>query len=208
VIDKEKLMTSEERDAHMPPDWRLAFEGIRSDIEVPVAAIPEPGASDSGPNQDSGDGDSAMEHDPRQIHLCLAYSQTMAPSLWAEYNINSRLGFTSSLAFACEGININLYPQYHQNIKTNIHLFWTIDIITPRGRKPKRVALHQIPYINIGRVHGAKDTEVYIFFPEMYSTEKAINFSGKADNKESKLIRVWMDEIFIPSLLEVISPAQ
>jgi hypothetical protein len=106
VIDKEQLMSLEERRAHMAPDWRLAFEGIRSDVEVPAAAIPEPGASDSGPNQDLDDvegapipaagapdlgpgqdlddGDSAMEHDPRQIHLCLACSQTLAPSLWAE----------------------------------------------------------------------------------------------------------------------------
>jgi hypothetical protein len=43
-------MTSKERDVYMPPDWRLAFEGIRSNIEVLVAAILELGASDSGPN--------------------------------------------------------------------------------------------------------------------------------------------------------------
>jgi hypothetical protein len=60
----------------------------------------------------------------------------------------------------------------------------------PRGRKPKRVALHQIPYINIGRVYGAEDTEVYIFFLEIYNTQKVTNFPGKADDKANKLIRV------------------
>ena len=230
VINKEKLMTLEERRAHIAPDWRLAFEGIRSDIKDPAATNPEPGPSASGANQDrngvegapipaagasdaasdqdSDSGDSVMEHNPRQVYLCLACSQTMAPLLWAEYNIDSKLGFASSLAFAREGINLNLYPQYHQNIKTNIHLFWTIDITTPRGRKPKRVALHRIPHINIGRVHGAEDTEVYIFFPEMYNAQKVTNFPGKADDKANELIRVWMDEIFIPSLFEVLSPAQ
>jgi hypothetical protein len=230
VINKEKLMTLEERRAHIAPDWRLAFEGIRSDIKDPAATNPEPGPSASGANQDrngvegapipaagasdaasdqdSDSGDSVIEYNPRQVHLCLACSQTMAPSLWAEYDIDSKLGFASSLAFAREGINLNLYPQYHQNIKTNIHLFWTIDITTPRGRKPKRVALHRIPHINIGRVHGAEDTEVYIFFPEMYNAQKVTNFPGKADDKANELIRVWMDEIFIPSLFEVLSPAQ
>jgi hypothetical protein len=40
----------------------------------------------------------------------------------------------------------------------------------PRGYKPKRVALHRIPYINISCVYRAKDTEVYIFFLEIYNT--------------------------------------
>ena len=196
----------------MAPNWRLAFKGIRSDIKVLVSVIPElgppalganqdqnsvkgapiliAGASNTAPNQDSNGGDSAIEYNPRQIHLCLTYSQTIAPLLQAEYNINSKLGFTSSLAFTYKGIKLNLYPQYYQNIKTNIHLFQTINITTPRGRKPKRVALHLIPHINIGRIRGAKDTEVYIFFPEIYNTKKIINFPGKADNKENKLIRV------------------
>jgi hypothetical protein len=39
----------------------------------------------------------------------------------------------------------------------------------PRGYKLKRVALHRIPYINIGRVYRAEDTEVYIFFLEIYN---------------------------------------
>jgi hypothetical protein len=43
-------MTSKERDVYMPPDWRLAFEGIWSDIEVLVTTILELGASDLGPN--------------------------------------------------------------------------------------------------------------------------------------------------------------
>jgi hypothetical protein len=60
----------------------------------------------------------------------------------------------------------------------------------PRGCKPKRVALYRIPYINIGRVYSAEDTKVYIFFPEIYYIKKVINFLGKANNKENKLIRV------------------
>jgi hypothetical protein len=33
----------------------------------------------------------------------------MAPLLWAKYDIDSKLGFISSLAFAYKGINLNLY---------------------------------------------------------------------------------------------------
>jgi hypothetical protein len=58
----------------------------------------------------------------------------------------------------------------------------------PRGCKPKRVALYLIPYINIGCVYGAEDIKVYIFFLEIYNIKKVINFLGKADNKENKLI--------------------
>jgi hypothetical protein len=125
-------MTLEERRAYIAPNWRLAFKGIRSDIKDPAATNPEPGpsalganqdrngvkgalilaagASDAASNQDLDSGDSVIEHNPRQVYLCLAYSQTMAPLLWAEYNIDSKLGFISSLAFAREGIYLNLYP--------------------------------------------------------------------------------------------------
>jgi hypothetical protein len=90
---------------------------------VEGALILATGASDAASNQDLDSGDLVIEYDPRQVYLCLACSQTMAPLLWAEYNIDSKLGFISSLVFAREGINLNLYPQYHQNIKTNIYLF-------------------------------------------------------------------------------------
>ena len=52
VINKEKLMTLEERRAYIAPDWRLAFKGIRSDIKDPAATNPELGPSASGANQD------------------------------------------------------------------------------------------------------------------------------------------------------------
>jgi hypothetical protein len=39
----------------------------------------------------------------------------------------------------------------------------------PRGHKPKRVALYRIPHINISYIYRAEDTEVYIFFLEIYN---------------------------------------
>ena len=42
VINKEELMTLKERRAHIAPDWRLAFEGIRSDIKDSTATNLEP----------------------------------------------------------------------------------------------------------------------------------------------------------------------
>jgi hypothetical protein len=131
VIYKEKLMTLEERHIYIAPNWRLAFEGIWSDIKDLAATNPELGPSALGANQDRNgvkealipaaeafnaasnqdldSGDSVIEYNLRQIYLCLTYSQTMALLLWAKYNIDSKLGFISSLAFAREGINLNLY---------------------------------------------------------------------------------------------------
>jgi phosphomevalonate kinase len=96
-------MTLEERRVYIAPNWRLAFEGIRSDIKDLAATNPEPGPSALGANQDqngvkgalipaagafnaasnqdSDSSDSVIEHNPRQVYLCLAYSQTMAPLL-------------------------------------------------------------------------------------------------------------------------------
>jgi hypothetical protein len=45
-------MTLKERHVYMAPNWRLAFEGIRLDIEVLASAIPELGPPASGANWD------------------------------------------------------------------------------------------------------------------------------------------------------------
>jgi hypothetical protein len=96
-------MTLEERHTYMAPDWRLAFKGIRSDIKVLASAIPKlgppalganrdrngvkgapipvAGASNAASDQDLDSGNSVIEYNPRQIHLCLACLQTMAPLL-------------------------------------------------------------------------------------------------------------------------------
>jgi hypothetical protein len=86
VINKEKLITLEERRTYIAPNWRLAFEGIWLDIKDPAATnpelgpsalganqdrngvkgalIPAVGASNAASNQDLDSGDSVIEHNP------------------------------------------------------------------------------------------------------------------------------------------------
>jgi hypothetical protein len=87
VINKEKLITLEERRVYIAPDWRLVFEGIWLDIKDPAATNPELGpsalganqdrnsvegapipaarASNAASNQDLDSGDSVIEYNPR-----------------------------------------------------------------------------------------------------------------------------------------------
>jgi hypothetical protein len=77
VINKEKLMTLKERRAYIAPDWRLAFEGIWSDIKDPAATNPEPGPSASGANQDRNGVEGApIPHYKRRVGVGVRPSDT------------------------------------------------------------------------------------------------------------------------------------
>jgi hypothetical protein len=93
IINKEKLITLEERCIYIAPNWRLAFEDIQLDIKDLVATNLELGPSALGANQDQSgvkgapilvteasnaasdqdldSGDLVIEYNPWQIYLCL-----------------------------------------------------------------------------------------------------------------------------------------
>jgi hypothetical protein len=192
VINKPKIMTSIEREKGARPDWRLAFEGIRSHIP-----------SYPPPNRTPDNNDSEDNEGPKPIYICLACSQIDPEYYDITYDWDSKLGFATSLGFGRQGMQFILYPRFCYNLKTNLHIFLVLYHNFERGRKQVKVPVHRVPHIYLGRLLGAEDVEVYILFPEMWDPKKETNFPGKADDQENELIRVWIDKIMIPCLFRV-----
>jgi hypothetical protein len=194
VIDKPKSITSIEREKGRIPDWRLVFEGVQSNIPSALS-----------PDRPPSDDDSEENEAPKPIHVCLACSQTDPEYYDILYDWDSKLGFATSLSFARQGMQFILYPRYHYNLSTNLHVFLVLshDYGQPRGRRQVKVPVYRVPHIYMGRLLAAEDVEVYILFPEMWHPKKETNFPGKANDQENELVRVWIDRIMIPCLFRV-----
>ena len=89
------------------------------------------------------------------------------------YDIDSYLGFASSLAFAKQGIHYQPAPQIRQNMQTDVHLYMDIENNNPdhddlaAPRSTIRTQLRKIPHFMLGRAGGTDDTIIYIIFPNI-----------------------------------------
>jgi hypothetical protein len=100
VIDKSIFLsrtTREDQEEHQPPKWQQAFKGY---------------GGGSVPNQELPDEEDEANQPHSHAHLCLACSQIPPRAAQILFDIDSFLGFAHSLAFAKQGININLYPRF------------------------------------------------------------------------------------------------
>ena len=79
------------------------------------------------------------------------------------FDIDSFLGYTRSLAFAKQGIDINLFPYFYANIQSNLHLYTIVYHDYRRGEKLIKVKLQKVLYYCLGRVLSYEDIIVYIF---------------------------------------------
>jgi hypothetical protein len=132
--------------------------------------------------------------------FCLRCSQSTKGSAEVCFDIDSFLGYASSLAFARQGVAINLYPRFSSNIKSNLHLYATVHYDYGRGEKAISIPLHKVPHYYLGRVIGHEDTSVFILFPRMFYPEKETNFPGRSDGKAHGLLRTWTDQLLLPAI--------
>jgi hypothetical protein len=135
---------------------------------------------------------------PRPMNVCLHKEETQAVEPQVAYDIDSFLGFASSLAMARQGIWYQPAPQFIRNITNNVHLETKIW----RGgdeEQPLRSSLamlRDVPHFLLGRIVGAHDITVHILFPHMVpSTDK---FFALTKDQLSR----WLDKIFHPAVYQ------
>ena len=92
---------------------------------------------------------------------------------------------------------INLYPRFHTNIKSYLHLYSTVHHDFGRGKKAIRVPLHTVPHYCLGRVLRHEDMSIFVFFPYMFHPDKATNFPRKSDSEAYALLRTWTDQVLL-----------
>ncbi|OBT60329.1 hypothetical protein VE03_10768, partial [Pseudogymnoascus sp. 23342-1-I1] len=204
VVARDGFLSTGEREACPPPNWPLAFEG-RAASDGASSATEEAGSPRDGSDEEAGrprDGSEGEAEQGREgAQVCLRCSQVGGETpAEINFDIDSFLGYASSLAFARRGVTINLFPRFHSNLRTNLHLYTTAYHDAGRGERPMKVPLHRVTHYCLGRVLGHEDISIYVFFPRMFAAERATNFPGKGGGDEHHLLRTWTDRILLPAV--------
>ena len=141
-----------------------------------------------------------QEHGERQnrpINVCLHSEQTQPMEAQVAYDIDSFLGFASSLAMARQGLFYQPAPLMKQNIATDVHINSRVYQDSPDPEHPARsqlAMLKDIPHFRLGCLIGAQDISVYILFP--YLSLAGSKFQALTADQLSR----WLDQIFHPAV--------
>ena len=177
VLGQPKPLTYSSAERSQSIEWARVFEGRHAEV-------------------DEGE----EEEEEERMHVCLHRSEQAARPMLIQYDIDSLLGYAHSLAFAKQGLMVNLAPQFQANIQTNLHLFTYVTYDYGRGPRPVRVKLHRVPHYCLGYLTHQESTQVYVFFPAQWHPDKPTNFPGKRNGRAHEMLRVWTDEILLPAL--------
>lgn len=133
----------------------------------------------------------AQESD--RLHVCLHASEINDPRQIpkAEFDIDSIMGFPTSLAFAKKGVKMNPAPHMIYNLASDVHLTLPVDV----NGKPRRVPLHKIPHYLFGRVVGFDDLSLYVFFPRLFNPD----YTDNTYLTQATLQR-WIDKVLLATL--------
>jgi hypothetical protein len=162
---------------------------------------------------------------PRQICLHCSQSSQVTAAATVMFDIDSIMGFTSSLSFAKQGIRFNLSPQVVSNLSTDLHLALTIPSSDSNGggnardeddddndddnddgdnedRHSCQIPLHHIPHYQLGRLVGHEDVVLYLFFPRLFDQSRQKHSSSYLT--EFQLER-WTDQVLLPAIHSCVS---
>ena len=139
TLSQPSAITQAQREALAPPHWQSIFKGTG-------------GGWTAGPAQDAP-------------QVCLECSQADPVQPTTCFDVDSFLGFGSSLAVARHGLTVDLFPRFHRNISNDLHVYTTVypDLNWPEKTRP--VKLHHVPHYYLGRVLGGDEIAIYLFFP-------------------------------------------
>ncbi|PMD12913.1 hypothetical protein NA56DRAFT_652194, partial [Hyaloscypha hepaticicola] len=195
IFDEDDLIQSRQvyEDTHPLPNFQALFTGIS------VNSL-KGSESSSSSNFEIGL-TSSRSHSPRVNAETEPNRQRIRPDprpkVHIQWDFDSFLGFAPSLDFAKQGLLLNTYPRFQQNISRSVHLFSNItDTSNPTRSKVIKVPLHNVPHYYFGKVIGREDISV----------EKATNFPGSDNGKPSSILRNWFDSILYPAIYRHVSP--
>lgn len=131
-------------------------------------------------------------------NVCLHKEETRAAEPQVAFDVDSFLGFWSSLAAAKQGIVHQPASISRQNLQTDVHL--EMNTFTPGDegddaiRSAQRM-LKDVPHFLLGRVYGATHITVHILFPHLPLAPGRDRFISMT---QAQLTR-WTDKVFNPA---------
>jgi hypothetical protein len=135
------------------------------------------------------------------MRVCLHKEDHLPLEANIAYDIDSFLGFASSLEFARQGFFYQPVPTFVQNMTADLHIKTSVFYTDLSGKSRSRQAmLHHVPHLYLGSLTSASKVSVYVLFPHKYSVNADVNFLT-----EEELIR-WVDQIFNPAIHRCCEP--
>lgn len=129
-------------------------------------------------------------------HVCLHKERTRAIALNTSFDVDSFLGFATSLAVALKGLLYQPSPQARQNLDNDVHFGLEVPETSSNGRKSAILSfnmLRNVPHLFLGRLVGAENVVVHVFFPHL-----EVHY-GTSILDASQLSR-WNDKILEPAI--------
>jgi hypothetical protein len=139
----------------------------------------------------------SRQHHRQPMNVCLHKEETQAVEPQVAFDIDSFLGFASSLAMARQGLFYQPAPQMRQNMPTDVHIETRIFQENENPDQPSRsylAMLKDVPHFLLGRVVGALDITVHILFPHLSVV------GGKFTALTKEQLSRWLDGIFNPAV--------
>jgi hypothetical protein len=130
-------------------------------------------------------------------NVCLHKEQTQAIGVKVGFDVDSFLGFGSSLAMAKKGIWCQFVPQMRQNIINDVHIETQVYQTDGNPERPDRASsamLRDVPHFLFGRIHGAHDVTIHVLFPHLTTGQQ--KFVSLTKEQHTR----WMDGVFLPAV--------
>lgn len=133
----------------------------------------------------------------RPVSVCLHREETQPVGPDVSFDIDSFVGHARSLAVARKGLFFQPVPLTRQNITHDLHLDTERFDSTANPALPERahlVMLREVAHCLLGRVEGAHDVSLFVFFPHMhFESEKFIAL-------RQDQLTTWLDVIYLPAI--------
>ena len=132
------------------------------------------------------------------VHICLKADDVARVDTKVTFDIDSILGFPSSLAVAKQGIRWNPTQMAVSDLQSDLHLNSRLAHYVDRHGRAHSVRrpLHQLPHYTLGRLVGFEDISLYLVFPHLYREEQQVSRLCDHD------FRTWMDRILLPAVYQ------
>ncbi|KAE8414841.1 hypothetical protein BDV36DRAFT_311637 [Aspergillus pseudocaelatus] len=108
------------------------------------------------------------------VHVCLATDHRSDTVTEVTFDIDSIVGFVSSLAVAKQGVRWNPTQMAVSDLQSSLHLDpLPVQYLDPQGRSYRALcAVHEIPHYTFGRLTGFEDISLILLFLRLYRKEQ------------------------------------
>lgn len=143
--------------------------------------------------------DQTTEREPPYLALPDESESVGLPQIATD--VDSYLGFATSLAFASQGLRWQPVPLFTQGINTDVHLETPSDArYGDDGEiRSSRAMLKDTPHIFFGRVGNADEITIHILFPHLPREE------GKFVSLTKDEMATWTDKVMMPAIAAHVS---